>query len=257
MKIGILGAGQMGSAMIRGWLNADLVTPQQLFVKGGHSGSAEKLQQALHFQLVTELTELKTVDVLVIATLPKLVVPLLQELKKVPAFSAPIASVAAGVSLHAMHTVMGESYPLASALPNTPVAINEGVTAIAFPETISLEAKKTLQQTFEALGKVIIAPEEQIAAINTVAGCGPAFVDLMMEALSDAAVKHGIPRAQSYEIISQMLIGSGRLQQVTNQHPAELKDAVTTPGGLTIKGVTALEEYGFRNALIKAIDAIL
>lgn len=257
MKIGILGAGHMGGAMIRGWLNQQYVTPDALYVKGGHSGSAEQLQHELGFHLISELAELQSVDILVVATVPQLVVPLLAELKKLPTFSAPVASVAAGVSLTQMTAVLGPDYPVASALPNTPVAINEGLTAIAFSDTISEAAKNCFIEVFEALGKVMVAPEDQIAAINTVAGCGPAFVDLMMEALSDAAVKHGISRSQSYEIISQMLVGSGRLQQVTNQHPAELKDAVTTPGGLTIKGITALEEHGFRNALIKAIDTIL
>ena len=141
------------------------------------------------------------------------------------------------------------------AVPNTPVQINAGITALSFTDQEPEAQRNLVINLFQKLGQVYVVPEKLLGIYGTVAGCTPAFVDIMMEALSDAAVINGIPRQQSYQIITQMLLGTAQLAQKTQQHPGQLKDEVTTPGGSTIRGVAELEATGFRNALIQAVQA--
>ena len=133
-----------------------------------------------------------------------------------------------------------------STVPNTPVSVGEGVIACAV--VLDLLGK---------LGTVVELDTSLLFVGGTVGGCAPAFVAMAIEALCDAAVKHGIPRADAYRIVSQMVLGTAKLQLATGQHPAAMKDAVCSPGGATIKGVVALEDAGMRSALVKAIDATL
>ena len=142
-------------------------------------------------------------------------------------------------------------------MPNTPAMVGEGV--FLFEKTTSLtEAElKEVQELFAAVGMVRTLPSNLMKAGGALTGCGPAFVDLMLEAFADAAVLYGIPRATAIELTSQMVLGSAKLQQVTGTHPGVLKDMVCSPGGSTIRGVAALEKAGLRNACISAITAIM
>lgn len=258
MKIGIFGAGHMGGAMIEGWLHSGKLQPQDILVKGGRSATAKNLQKKLQFQLVDSLSQFADCDLFFIAVGTSAVLPILNSLKK-EAFQKqqPIISVAAGVSLSEMQAVMGEGYPLAHAIPNTPVQIGKGLTAVTYADTLLTTQKDTIKEALHYLGDTIETVEERLDIISSVAGCGPAFVDIFMEALSDGAVLHGMPRDLSYEVIAKMLIGSASLALESGKHPGALKDGVTSPGGTTIRGVAALEKNGFRHAVISGIDAIV
>jgi len=142
-------------------------------------------------------------------------------------------------------------------MPNTPAMVREGV--LLFEEKTSLEPaeRKVLMDLFATVGVVEEVPSALMAAAGTVTGCGPAFVDLMIEAYADAAVKYGVPREQAYALVAQMVKGSAALALETKEQPGVLKDAVCSPGGTTIRGVCSLEEDGFRAACIHSIDAIL
>ena len=138
-----------------------------------------------------------------------------------------------------------------STVPNTPVSVGEGVIACEKSSTLSDEQRAVVLDLLGKLGTVVELDTSLLFVGGTVGGCAPAFVAMAIEALGDAAVKHGIPRADAYRIVSQ------KLQLATGQHPAAVKDAVCSPGGATIKGVVALEDAGMRSALVKAIDATL
>ena len=142
-------------------------------------------------------------------------------------------------------------------MPNTPAAVSEAVILLAQSNDWDAEDRTRLIGIFNSIGKTIELPDRLIDAGMAISGCGTAFMDMIMEALADAAVKHGIPRRQAYELAATTMLGSARLQLTSGEHPGKLKDDVCSPGGATIRGVASLEESGLRAALIKAVDAVL
>ncbi|MBL1227442.1 pyrroline-5-carboxylate reductase [Enterococcus sp. BWR-S5] len=252
MDIGFIGAGHMGGAMIEGLLKAEAVTGEKLFVKGGSSGTAEKLQEKLKFQLVDDYQEFGKCKVVFIATGAKIVLSILKELAPFLADDSILISVAAGHTTKEAQDALGKGY-VVHAIPNTPVSVNEGMIGVHYAENIPEEEKEIARKLLESLGKVSEVPERLLGTVGTVAGCSPAFVDMLIEALGDAGVMEGLPRALAYEIVEQMVLGSAKLAIESGKHPGELKDGVTSPGGSTIKGVAALEKHGFRYALIDAV----
>ena len=142
-------------------------------------------------------------------------------------------------------------------MPNTPVAVGEGVVLFEEKNTLTEDELKTVRKYFESTGIVETVPGNLMGIAGTLTGCGPAFVDLFIEAYADAGVKYGLKRDQAYRLVSAMIKGSASLQLATGKHPGVLKDEVCSPGGTTIRGVTTLERDGFRNACIESIDSIL
>ena len=140
-------------------------------------------------------------------------------------------------------------------IPNTPVAVKAGTIGLALSKDLSATATATIKELLGKIGDVIIVKEADLDIIGVVGGCGPAFVDVLMDAFADAAVKHGLNRQTAYRVVASMIKGSGTLATQTGLAPALLRDQVTSPGGTTIKGVSALEARGFRGAAIAAVDA--
>ena len=142
-------------------------------------------------------------------------------------------------------------------MPNTPAKVEEGVFLFEQENSLTKEERMQMMDLFGALGMVAELPASLMGIGGAVTGCGPAFVDLMLEGFADAAVKYGISRELAYRLVSQTVLGSAKLQLVTGEHPGVLKDAVCSPGGSTIRGVAALEHAGMRSACIDAIDAVM
>ena len=258
MKIAVFGAGQIGSALIKGMLHDDKVAALDIYVKAGHSQTAENLQKELGFKLLTDLSDLTAMDLLIIATNNSSVLPILKSLPQtVLAKNIPIVSVAGGVTLSDMKAVLGTDYPFAHCIPNTPVQVGAGVLGISFTKNIKQEAKEFILKSLAPLGSVYEVPETDLEIVGSIAGCTPAFVAMFIESLGDAGVLHGLKRELAYELVEQMLQGTAKLAIESKIHPAALKDGVTSPGGSTIRGVAALEANNFRHALIAAIDATM
>ncbi|AQP54697.1 pyrroline-5-carboxylate reductase [Vagococcus penaei] len=258
MKIGILGAGHMGGAMLKGWLTSPDIKPEDVYVKGGSGGTAEKLQRDLNYQLVSSLEEFTYCDIIFIAVNTAIVLPTLTDLTPIISEKKiPVVSVSAGVSLDEMAVVLGADYPMAHAIPNTPVQIHQGTIGISYNKQLTIAVMELIEAAFKPLGTLIKTDEEKLGIFGTLAGCGPAFVDVFMEALADGAVLHGMDRNLAYEVAARMVSSSANLLLESGQHPGELKDQVTSPGGTTIKGITALEKEGFRYAVINALDTIM
>lgn len=253
MNIGFIGAGHMGSAMIEGLLKAKTVMPENLFVKGGSSGTAEALQVKLGFKLINDYDALKDCQVIFIATGAKIVLDILKQAAPSLSEGTILISVATGHTVEEAQAILGKKIHVVHAIPNTPVSVNAGMIGTVFADEMPVGSKDEATRILETLGKVEEVSENILGTFGTVAGCSPAFVDIFMEALADGAVLEGMPRALSYEIIAQMMLGSAKLAIETKKHPGELKDGVTSPGGSTIKGVTALEKNGFRYAVIDAV----
>lgn len=258
MKIGFFGAGHMGSAMIQGLIASGQVQPTDILVKGGRSHTAAERQKELGFTLVEQLEELAEASLLIVAVNPAAVLPIIQALPAaVTDKKIPIVSVAAGVDLAEMAEILGADYPLAHSIPNTPVSVNEGVLGISYSEQLTADDKEKIDQSLQLLGSLIEVDESLLGIVGSVAGCGPAFVDLFIEALSDAGVFYGLNRELAYQVAEQMIKGAAELALQSKKHPGELKDGVATPGGTTIKGVVALEKHGFRNAVIEGIKGTM
>lgn len=253
MKIGFIGAGQIGSALIEGFLKAEVLLPEELIVKGGSSGTTEKLQAQLGFQVVHSYESFNQCDYIFLATGSAVVPEILIDLAPTFPEKAILILVSGGYTIAENQSLLGNDIRVIHAIPNTPVRVNEGVTGVSFSKNIAdLDKKKTVE-LLETLGMVKEVKEELLGTFGTVAGCSPAFVAIFMEALSDAAVMEGLSRSVSFEIIAQMLLGTAKLAVESKEHPAQLKDGVTSPGGSTIKGVAALEQNGFRYAVIDAV----
>ncbi|MFT4186526.1 MAG: pyrroline-5-carboxylate reductase [Micrococcaceae bacterium] len=257
MKIGLIGAGQMGSAMLKGFVNSGKIAGKSLIVKTFITPKTEKLQEELDFTLTDDYSELTKCDLVIVSTGKKGLSAVLKDFSKaIKKAEIPIISVNYGVTIAELQDIMGKNYPLAKCVPNIPVTVNKGVLPITYA-TSTKENEQLIEKIIGLLGTLIEVPESQIEIVGSVAGCSPAFVDIFIEAMADAAVINGIKRDLAYEVVSEMMLGAATHVAETKEHPAVLKDAVCAPGGVTVKGVAELEKHGFRNAVISAVNATM
>ncbi|MBK0347436.1 pyrroline-5-carboxylate reductase [Aerococcaceae bacterium zg-ZJ1578] len=252
MKVGFIGVGNMGSALCKSIaLNDDI----ELFISNYSLEKAERLLTQLHHPdayLMDNAQIVAQSDFVFIGLKPNLILDELARLTKVANPNITWVSMAAGIDLMQL-TKAANQQAVIRIMPNTPVEIGFGMTTYAANDYVTQSNMNAFKQLMIPTGTIIELPEIQIDAATAIAGCGPAFVYQMIEALSDAGVKIGLPRALAQRLATQTLIGSAQMVEQTAQHPGALKDAVTSPGGSTIAGVTALEANGFRHATIEAV----
>lgn len=255
MKIGFIGFGNMASAMADGWIAAGVPASDMCACAGHYDALAARCAERGMVACHDAAEVVAASDVVVAAVKPYLIervfAPLAQELA-----GKVVLSVAWGWDSAKWEGVLPGAAHI-STVPNTPVSVNEGVIAVERASTLGDSQRGQVLDLLGKLGTPVELESSLLFVGGTVGGCAPAFIAMAIEALGDAAVKHGIPRADAYKIVSQMMLGTAKLQLETGQHPAAMKDAVCSPGGATIKGVATLEDTGFRSALIKAIDATL
>ena len=249
MKIGFVGFGNMASAMADGWIAAGVAASDMCACAGRYDALVERCgargMVACH----------DASDIVVAAVKPYMIEKVFAPLKDALAKKVVLSVAWTWDSAKWEQVLPGVAH--ISTVPNTPVSVGEGVIACEKASTLSDEQSAVVLDLLGKLGAVVELDTSLLFVGGTVGGCAPAFVAMAIEALGDAAVKHGIPRADAYRIVSQMVLGTAKLQLATGQHPAAMKDAVCSPGGATIKGVIALEDAGMRSALVKAIDATL
>ncbi|BDR59806.1 pyrroline-5-carboxylate reductase family protein [Lactobacillus xylocopicola] len=251
MKVGFIGTGKIGTALVKGLLHAG-IAGQEIFVYAGGHESARQLAAQNDLQVVNDYAEFATCQAVVVAVGGPIIETIIKELGQ--RYHGIILSTGGG-DLTKVNQDLPAGSSFVKIVPNTPVQIGEGITAVSFVPNEQAEVVEPVKAILALLGEVYIVPEKLLGIYGTVAGCAPAYVDLMIEALSDAAVQNGVNRAESYPLIEKMLLGTAKLALAEHKLPEELKDEVTTPGGSTIRGVVKLEEMNFRNALIQAINA--
>lgn len=255
-KIGVIGAGQMGGAFIKGLIESKLIAATELLVSGGRGETAKNLQKEIGFILGSSNQEIaEKVDILILAVTPKVMPTVLTEIKTALKSDTLIISLAASMLVEEYQSVLGTEAKVVRAIPNTPVSVLAGMTAISYGENINPSEKEEVAAIFQAVGEIVEVEETQLDSASTLSGCSPAFVALFIEALADGAVLNGLSRQQAYILAEQAILGTAKLALVSGNHPGALKDEVCSPGGSTIKGVVALEQHGFRHAVIQAIDA--
>ena len=253
VRLGFIGFGNMAQAMVQGLLRKEVLPVSHIHAcaKNFDKLSKNPLCGCAH-QTAAEVAEAS--DIVVVAVKPHLVkevlAPISQQLQGKIVFS-----VAAGMNFDSYEEIIPSSHHWSS-VPNTPVSVCEGIYICEERHNLTDEELKLVYEVFEPTGLIVPLDAKQYSAGSTLAGCGPAFAAMFIEALADGAVKNGLQRPMAYKLASQMLCGTAKLQLETSAHPGAMKDAVCSPGGLTIKGVAALEHGGMRSAVISAIDAI-
>jgi pyrroline-5-carboxylate reductase len=256
VRIAFLGFGNMASAMADGWIRSGAVKPEQLGAASRRQDVLEARTKARGMKAFATCEEAaRWADVVVVAVKPHLVEGVVKPIRGILK-DRLVLSVAVGRLFDFYESILEPGTRHLSTLPNTPVSINEGIVICEARHSMTLDDEAFVEQLFAKLGLAEFADEKMMSAAGTLAGCGPAFAAMFIEALADGAVKHGVPRAAAYSLASQMLAGTAKLQLETGAHPGAMKDAVCSPGGTTIIGVAALERKGFRSAVIDAIDAI-
>lgn len=255
MTIGFLGFGNMAQAMAAGWRRAGALGEGQMLACAKHW---EKLcRSAAEYGVQPCQTAEEVVqgaDVILVAVKPYLIEEVLAPLRPLLGEKA-IVSVAAGWLCARYEALLPGTHHL-SIMPNTPVRVCAGVLLAEEQHTLTEAQAAQVRALLEALGMVEPLEGRLMDIGGILSGCGPAFASMFLEALGDAGVKHGLPRAAAYRLAAQMLAGTGRLQLETGEHPGAMKDAVCSPGGTTIVGVAALERGGLRAAVLDAVDAI-
>ena len=254
-KFGFIGMGNMGLAMLKGILS--LYAPEEITFSDANEERMKKVNQATGVSYELSNAEVANhAKYIVLAVKPQFLDPVLANIKNIVKPDNIIISIVAGVDSSYLANALGADIRIVRAMPNTPALLSEGMTGVCYDETLyTAEEKDEIKKFFQSFGKMRVVPEKMISVVTCVSGSSPAYAYIFIEALADSAVKYGMPRAQAYEFAAQTLLGSAKMVLETGKHPGELKDMVCSPGGTTIAGVAALEEFGFRNAILKATDA--
>lgn len=254
-KVGFLGAGNMGEALIRGLLKAGLVPADHVFAADVRPDRLEQLGKLYGIHTFSDNALLvKRADVVILAVKPQIIHHVLKEVARAVSAGQLFVSMAAGVPTAALRAGLPKGVRLIRVMPNTPALVLEGVTAVARAEGLRRGDLETAEEIFGAVGKVVVLEEELLDAVTGLSGSGPAYVALMIEALADGGVRVGLDRLTAMTLAAQTVLGSAKLLIETGMHPGQLKDMVTSPGGTAIAGITALEEGGVRRTLINAVE---
>lgn len=260
-KYGFIGMGNMAKALAEGFIKAGAVKKENVYAFAPNQDKLRKNAEKIGFIPVEDVNKLvKMCDTIIIACKPYQIESVLD--KTISNMDDKvIISIAAGWDYNRYvaygNGILCKNNRLQFVMPNTPAMVSEGVLLFEQKNTLNEEERKQAMELFSALGTVVELPSSLMGIGSAVAGCAPAFVDMFIEGYADAAVKYGIARDDAYRIISQMVMGSAKLQLETGLHPGVLKDQVCSPNGTTIRGVAKLEEKGFRDACISSIDAIM
>lgn len=259
-RIGIIGAGAMGSALCRGLIYQGAAPANRILVSDLHPEHVRQLQQSLGIKIATDnLQVARYTDIIVLAVKPHTVTPVLSEiaepLRRETGKPLPlIISIAAGVHLATLESLLPPGTPVVRAMPNTPAQVGYGACAYCRGTHATPEHLQHAAAIFQAVGTAIEVPENMMDAVTALSGSGPAYVYLMIEALVDGGVKVGLPREIAHQLATQTVLGAAQMVLQTGMHPAQLRDMVATPAGTTITAIAALEHSGLRAALIDAIE---
>lgn len=265
-RLGFIGMGNMAQAITDGFISAGVINGNDVYAFAPNTEKLKANAARIGFNAAGSIRELTDkCDTLVMACKPYQIESVLDEIGSSLAGKGLI-SIALGwdhdryvqnLTVRGIAISGDDRVRIQFVMPNTPAQIGEGVFLFEEMHTLDNEERMQVMDAFSKLGIVKELPSHLMGIGGAITGCGPAFIDMYIEAMGDAAVKYGIPRQTAYDLVSATVKGSAALQLATGTHPAVLKDAVCSPGGSTIRGVAALEEAGFRDGCISAIDAIM
>lgn len=256
-RIGFVGAGNMGEAMIRGLIAAKAASASAVAVVDARRGRAAELAARYGVAAAESIAELvRRSGTVIVAVKPKDVPGVLKDLPRDAARGRLFVTIAAGVRTASFLSALGEDAAVVRAMPNTPAQVGMGSTGLFFTRGVSAAQRQRALALFRALGAVAEFPREELLDVVTaLSGSGPAFAFLFIEALADGAVRAGMGRDEAILLAAATVEGAGRMVRETGRHPAELKDMVTSPGGTTAAGIAAMERGAFRGTVMEAVFA--
>jgi pyrroline-5-carboxylate reductase len=255
--IAIIGTGNMGDALVSGLIGSGSSKPKNIICSDVRKDKLDQIKS--RYKVRTTTSNLKAVseaDIVIYAVKPQLMAAVLNETGNKLDMSKLVISIAAGVPLAAMESCIEKDMRLIRVMPNIAAAVKEAATAIAAGAHATKEDVELAMQIFNSIGKCIFLKENYLMdAITGLSGSGPAYIFLIVDALADAGVKMGLSRQDSLFLAAQTILGSAKLLIETQEHPGQLKDKVTSPGGTAIAGLATLEGGGLRTTLINAVEA--
>ncbi|MFN8674125.1 MAG: pyrroline-5-carboxylate reductase [Candidatus Sericytochromatia bacterium] len=255
-NIAIIGAGVMGEVILAGIINSGVYSPEKIMITALRDNKLGKLHETYKVHVSTDnRLAVKFAKVILLAVKPADMPKVLKEMSE-EGFQKDtiIISIAAGVTIEKIYDNIKMDLPIIRVMTNTPCQVGAGISALSGNKFVSPKEMSLAQSIFNSVGETITLQEKYLDAVTGLSGSGPAFFFLIAETMIDAGVLQGLPRDVSRKLVLETMLGSALLLKKSDQHPAPLKDMVTSPGGTTITGIQVMEEYKVRAALLKVVE---
>jgi pyrroline-5-carboxylate reductase len=254
-RVGFIGGGNMGEALIRGLLGANLVPAELIAATDVRAERTAQLGRQFGITAHGDNARLvREADVVILAVKPQIMASVLGEIAPLVTARHLLISIAAGVATATIRAALGKEAHIIRVMPNTAALVLQGAAAIARGTGLGPDDLAIAEEIFGAVGRAVVLDEELMDAVTGLSGSGPAYVAIVIEALADGGVKMGLDRATAMTLATQTVLGAAQLLAETGMHPGALKDMVSSPGGTTIAGISALEEGGLRTTFIRAVE---
>jgi pyrroline-5-carboxylate reductase len=256
LRIGFLGAGKMATALTRGWIQANLTMPDMVLASDPFESARTIFTKETGAVAVSDNRQVVTAsDVLILAVKPQNMQALLGEIRPILTKKHLIVSIAAGISLTQISEELGSEIRLVRVMPNAPCQVGASASAYAAGPAATADDISLVDRLLNSVGRALAVPEKLLDAVTGLSGSGPAYVFVMIEALSDGGVRMGLPRDVAMMLAAQTVFGAAKMLLETGLHPGALKDMVASPGGTTIAGLHEIERGGLRGILMDAVEA--
>lgn len=256
LRMGFIGGGNMGEALMKGLLAASLLEPGRIVVNDVSAPRLAFLKERYGVETESTIGALAARStVILLAVKPQNITEVLSELRRHLAHKPLVLSIAAGISIETLTAGLGPEVPVVRVMPNTPALVQQGASALSRGKAATDEHMALAKTLFQAVGTAIEVEEKWMDAVTGLSGSGPAYFLLLLESLMDAGVLVGLPRPVARELVLQTALGTVLMARDSGKHPAELKDMITSPAGTTIEGLAVMEDAGIRGTLIRAVEA--
>lgn len=253
-KIGFIGAGKMGTALIEGFVKKKLINKKNIYVYDIDNKRMNYFK-SLGFSIADVNDLEKRADIIFLAVKPNNIREACQKIASKITNKKIIISIAAGRTIRTLEKYLNKNIQIVRVMPNTPALINRGMSVYCFNKAFKKANQAIIETLFNSVGKVLHLDEKFFDVVTGLSGSGPAYIFLVINSLAEGGVRMGLPGKISLELATQTVLGSAELVLKTGKHPEELKDMVTSPGGTTVEGLKVLENYKVRNAFIEAVEA--
>ena len=256
MKIGFIGTGNMGGAIIKGIVTAKFISGNEINIFDPNNAKVRELVEKYNANsLQDEISTVENSDIIILCVKPNIYNSVLKKIKDSIAKNKIIVSIAARINIDSIENIIGKDKKVVRTMPNTPAQVLQGMTAVTFNGNMDKEEKEIIFKLLNSFGETVEIEEKHMHAFTGISGSLPAYVYIFAEALADGGVLEGLPRNEAYKIAAQAIKGSAQMILETGKHPAVLKDEVTSPAGTTIEAIRTLENGNFRGTIINAVNA--
>jgi pyrroline-5-carboxylate reductase len=253
-KVAVLGAGKLGGILVQAWIRGGLLSKELIRATVRHPERVGSVSEKLQIEVGTDNAKaMQGADIIFICVKPQTVEEVMKEIRPSVSAGQLFISVAASVSTAQIETALGTKTAVVRAMPNTPCSLGAGMTGLCTGRYVSAEEIALACSLFDVVGRTVVVDEKHMDAVTGLSASGPAYIYIIIESLAEAGVKVGLPRDVATLLAAQTTMGAAKVVLETGDHPALLKDAVTTPAGCTVDGILELEEGGLRVTLIKAV----